>query len=226
MMNILNGGQHAADSTDSRPAAPAYTSPGLRLLDVGCAYGPFLQAAAEQGFQVHGLDVAREAVRYVREQLGISCGVGDFTTENGLQQIEGAELGFDVITMWYVIEHFPETGTVLRRVNALLRKGGVFAFSTPNATGISGRQNRTGFLKSSPQDHHTVWSPRTTTGILKRYGFQLRKVVVTGHHGERFLPHGRLAPESAVAAGLTAVSRMARLGDTFEAYAVKQRDLS
>jgi 2-polyprenyl-3-methyl-5-hydroxy-6-metoxy-1,4-benzoquinol methylase len=200
--------------------------PGPRLLDVGCAYGPFLQAAAEQGFQACGLDVAREAVRYVRDKLGIPCGVGDFTEEHGLEQIEGADQGFDVITMWYVIEHFRNTGAALRRANALLREGGIFAFSTPSATGISGRSNRTRFLENSPQDHFTVWSPRTTAGVLERYGFQLRKVVVTGHHGERFPWPGRLAPGSAIASGFDALSRVLRLGDTFEAYAVKRKDLA
>ncbi len=210
------------------PASAAHSaspSPGLRLLDVGCAYGPFLQAAAERGFQAHGLDVAREAARHVRDQLGIPCGVGDFTEEGGLREIEGAEMGFDVITMWYVIEHFPDAGAVLRRVNSLLRRGGVFAFSTPNSAGISGRKNRTRFLKDSPQDHYTIWSPRRTAGILECYGFRLRRVVVTGHHGERFPWPGRLSPDSAIASGFSALSRLLHLGDTFEAYAVKQRDL-
>ena len=214
-----------AVSSAATPAA-SQSSTGLRLLDVGCAYGPFLKASAELGFQAHGLDVAREAVRYVRDRLGIPCGVGDFTADGGLTEIEGAEMGFDVITMWYVIEHFRDTGAVLRRVNSLLRQGGVFAFSTPNAAGISGRKNLIRFLKNSPQDHYTVWSPRRTAGILKRYGFQLRSLVVTGHHGERFPRPGRVAPESAIASGFSALSRLLRLGDTFEAYAVKVRDPS
>jgi 2-polyprenyl-3-methyl-5-hydroxy-6-metoxy-1,4-benzoquinol methylase len=196
----------------------------LRMLDVGCAYGPFLQAATEQGFQAHGLDVAGEAVSYVREKLGIPCGQGDFAAEGALDQLEGAERGFHVVTMWYVVEHFRSAGAVLRRINALLPKGGVFAFSTPNAAGISGRRNRTRFLENSPQDHYTVWSPRTAAGILERYGFRLRKVVVTGHHGERFPWPGHPSPGSAIASGFSALSRMLRLGDTFEAYAVKQRD--
>jgi 2-polyprenyl-3-methyl-5-hydroxy-6-metoxy-1,4-benzoquinol methylase len=212
----------SAPSAALPSAAP--TPPDLRLLDVGCAYGPFLQAAAEGGFRAHGLDVAREAVRYVRDQLGIPCGLGDFTADAGLREIEGAELGFDVITMWYVIEHFRDAGAVLRRINSLLRREGVFAFATPNAAGISGRKNRIRFLKNSPQDHYTVWSPRRTAGILKRYGFRLRNVVVTGHHGERFPWPGRLAPESTLSSGFSALSRLLRLGDTFEAYAVKVRD--
>jgi 2-polyprenyl-3-methyl-5-hydroxy-6-metoxy-1,4-benzoquinol methylase len=201
-------------------------SSAVRLLDVGCAYGPFLQAAAERGFQPHGLDVAGEAVRYVRDELGIPCGQGDFATEGALDQLEGAEQGFNVVTMWYVIEHFRDAGAVLRRVNALLPAGGVFAFSTPNAAGISGRRNRTRFLENSPKDHYTVWSPRITAGILRRYGFRLSKVVVTGHHGERFPWPRRMDSRSVAASGFSAVSRVLRLGDTFEAYAVKQRDLA
>jgi hypothetical protein len=162
----------------------------------------------------------------VREELAIPCGLGDFSADDGLRELPGAESGFHVITMWYVIEHFPNVGAVLRRVNTLLPIGGVFAFSTPNARGISGRKNRSRFLENSPQDHYTVWSPRTTAGILKRYGFVLRNVVVTGHHGERFPWPGRLAPESAVTSGFSALSRLIRLGDTFEAYAVKTRDLA
>ena len=80
-------------------------------------------------------------------------------------------------------------------------------------------------MENSPQDHYTVWSPRCTAGILERYGFRLRKVVVTGHHGERFPWPGQLSPDSAIASGFSRLSRLLNLGDTFEAYAVKQRDM-
>jgi SAM-dependent methyltransferase len=167
------------------------------------------------------LEVSREAAEYVRDRLGIPCGVGDFSSGEGLGPMEASEGRFDVITMWYVIEHFKDTDGVLLRVNRLLKPGGVFAFSTPSAAGISGRRSRTGFLRRSPPDHYTVWSPRASRGILERFGFRLKRVVVTGHHGERFPWPGGLAPGSAPAGVFTALSRLLRLGDTFEAYAVK-----
>ena len=197
-----------------------------RLLDVGCAYGPFLQAASEMGYRVQGLDVSEEAVRYVRGRLGFPCALGDFDAPDGVGEITSGGRRFSVITMWYVIEHFRNTREVLERINRLLEPGGVLAFSTPSAAGISARKDRIRFLKQSPEDHYTVWSPRITAGILERFGFRLRKIVFTGHHGERFPWPKPLSPDSGVALGLARLSRLFGLGDTYEAYAVKVRELT
>jgi 2-polyprenyl-3-methyl-5-hydroxy-6-metoxy-1,4-benzoquinol methylase len=50
----------------------------LRLLDVGCAYGPFLEAAGEEGFVPDGIDPAEDAVRYVREKFKFKAFHGGF----------------------------------------------------------------------------------------------------------------------------------------------------
>lgn len=185
-----------------------------RLLDIGCAYGPFLQACREQGLQAEGCELSEEAARYVREQLGIPCRTADFEKEGpGF----GPAGGYQVVSMWYVLEHFRDPASVLRSVNRLLAPGGLLALSTPNAAGVSARRDREAFLRASPEDHGTVWSPAAARRILRRFGFRLRRVRVTGHHPERFPP---LLPPWA----LSALSRLLRLGDTFEAYAVKIGD--
>jgi SAM-dependent methyltransferase len=48
------------------------------LLDIGCAYGPFLAAAKEEGFSPHGIDPSEDAVRYVTEILKIPAIQGFF----------------------------------------------------------------------------------------------------------------------------------------------------
>ncbi len=189
---------------------------GLRVLDVGCAFGPFLAAARERGADASGIEVAAEAAAYVRDRLGLRCWQGRF------EEFEGPPGCCEVLSMWYVIEHFAALAPVLGRVNRLVARGGVFAFSTPNALGVSGRTRRAGFLEASPPDHFTVWDPPRARRVLARYGFRLVRVRVTGHHPERFpgAAHaGRAALRMAAAA-----SRALGLGDTFEAYAVKVRD--
>jgi 2-polyprenyl-3-methyl-5-hydroxy-6-metoxy-1,4-benzoquinol methylase len=193
----------------------------LSLLDIGCAYGPFLVAAAECGFSPVGIDPIEDAVRYVKDELGFPARHGFF--HEGLVDEFGKEC-FDVITLWYVIEHFEEPGKVLTDINLLLKTGGVLAFSTPSFSGISARKNLRGFLKNSPPDHFTIWSPRSCKKILKQYGFALKKIVVTGHHPERFPLFGRFADprkKDLLYRLLLLVSRLFRLGDTFEAYGVK-----
>jgi SAM-dependent methyltransferase len=184
-----------------------------RLLDVGCAYGAFLQAAQEQGFRAEGLDISPTAAGYVSDRLGIPCLMEDFTSPSGIGRPSGR---YDVLTLWYAIEHFRDTAAALRRVNRELRLGGILALGTPSAAGISARRNLRRYLESSPPDHFTIWGPRITVGVLSRFGFRLHRLRITGHHPERF-PASRALPVWALRSG----SRILGLGDTYEAYAVK-----
>jgi len=188
------------------------------ILDIGCAYGPFLAAAAQCGFSPVGVEPAPDAARYVKEELGFPCYQGFFPAAiNGLS-------GFDAVTLWYVIEHFEEVGEALREIHGLLKEGGALAFSTPSFSGISGRKSLSSFFMNSPSDHFTIWSPKICAWILRRYGFRLRKIVVTGHHPERFPLLGCFADpakKGPLYRFLLFISRLFRLGDTFEVYAVK-----
>jgi SAM-dependent methyltransferase len=196
---------------------PRKSARGGRLLDIGCAYGPFLAAARDAGFSPLGVDPAEDAAAYVRETLKLEARQGYFPAAS-----PGEEGGFDVITLWYVIEHFQDPRRVLAEIRRLLKPGGTLAFSTPSLSGVSGRKNRRAFLEKSPEDHWTVWSPRSCGRILKMAGFRLRRVHITGHHPERFPLIGRFArPGGIVYAILLRLSRIFRLGDTFEAYARK-----
>jgi len=204
-----------------------FTNGKPRILDVGCAYGPFLAAAAECGFSPAGVEPASDAARYVKEELGFPCYNGFFPAANAeeIRRLSNDASGsFDAVTMWYVIEHFEEVGKVLMEIHALLKEGGALAFSTPSFSGVSGRKSLASFLKNSPPDHYTIWSPQICAWILRRYGFRLRKIVVTGHHPERFPVIGRLAGKAkkgVLYRFLVFISRLFRLGDTFEVYAVK-----
>ncbi len=209
--------RHPAGATGGAVAG----APVGAIVDVGCAFGPFLDALREEGLKGFGVDVSADAVRYVRRVLGFPAVRGPFESlprETLPRRIAG-------VTFWYVLEHFADVDGVLRRAGAMLGPGGVLAFSTPNGRGISARADLLAFLRASPADHFTIFSPRGLRALLARYGFSLRLVRVTGHHPERFPGFlGRIGRGDGIASrALLLASGLFRLGDTFEAYAVKTR---
>jgi 2-polyprenyl-3-methyl-5-hydroxy-6-metoxy-1,4-benzoquinol methylase/spore coat polysaccharide biosynthesis predicted glycosyltransferase SpsG len=202
------------------------------LLDIGCAYGAFLAAAREEGFSPQGIDPAEDAVRYVTQTLGISAVQGYFPLTPEFEHKQTSVSGnyssfliphssFEVITLWYVIEHFRDCVPALAEIKKLLKPGGVLAFATPSFTGISGRGSLKRFLEHSPQDHWTIWSPAVCGKALGKAGFKVKKIVSSGHHPERFPLMGRFAhnKNSLLYRLLLATSKIFGLGDTIEVYA-------
>ncbi len=199
-----------------------YSSVTPTVLDIGCALGPFLDAANDSGWQAFGTDISEDAVSYVKEKLHYPALCASFP-QTDIASSFGIDK-FDAITMWYVIEHFQNVDEVLSAVSKLLKRGGIFAFSTPSASGVSARYNTQSFFEQSPADHYTLWEPSRTASILKRYGFEVVRIVSTGIHPERF-PQAQkpgFNEKSLQARLLRFASKAFRLGDTFEVYCRKE----
>jgi SAM-dependent methyltransferase len=103
-----------------------------RYLDVGCAYGGFLIAFAEQGFDVLGIEIEPNFANYgiincKEYKLNDKVIIGDFLN------VDEVKLGkFDLITCNDVIEHVKNPETTLRKLANLLNPGGVLFLEIPN----------------------------------------------------------------------------------------------
>ncbi|HZK19661.1 MAG TPA: methyltransferase domain-containing protein [Treponemataceae bacterium] len=184
------------------------------ILDIGCAYGPFLSAAADTGWIPYGTDISKDAVDYVNNELGYPAVQSFFPVFNPAEKFGRSR--FDAVSMWYVIEHFENLDTVLSKVACLIKPNGVFAFSTPSGSGVSATYNREEFFSNNPSDHYSIFEPKKIQSIMKRYGFKVQKILYTGHHAERF-PNYTKDKEKKI----MLKSKMMNLGDTFEVYCIK-----
>ena len=208
-----------------------------KLLDIGCAYGPFLEASKLSLWQPIGTDICREAVEYVNNTLHIPAFVSAFPAmPNSFEYIYKKQLtgsGYDTrvepiknesfmaVTMWYVIEHFQDLDAVLQKVASLLVPGGIFAFSTPNLSGITGKQSMYEFVYNSPIDHYSIWDSNEVVKVLEKYNFKVCRIVSVGHHPERFKLPFKIKKGGLVWKILDFISRKYSLGDGMEIYCMK-----
>jgi SAM-dependent methyltransferase len=102
------------------------------LLDVGCASGGFLQVCLRNGFQVTGVEPAKEFAERAEAALE---GKGKVFCAT-LQEAPLRASSFDVVTLWDVLEHVADPVDFLRRCESLLKTGGYLFANVPDIASI------------------------------------------------------------------------------------------
>lgn len=111
--------------------------PGRDVLDLGCRDGALTQAYAG-GNEIVGIDADREALAEA-QKLGIETRWADL--DDALPFEDGT---FDVVVAGELLEHLRDPRRVVSEVLRVLRPGGTFVGSVPNAYRL---KNRLRFLR-------------------------------------------------------------------------------
>lgn len=134
------------------------------LLDIGCADGRFVYAAAARGIDARGIDHAARLV-----SLGNERHRGRRLDVASIEGLVGRGELFDAVTLFEVIEHVPDPLAVLRVAASALRPGGVLVVSTPNRLG----RPRPPATLDRPPHHLTRWTPATLQRVLREAGAEV-----------------------------------------------------
>jgi 2-polyprenyl-3-methyl-5-hydroxy-6-metoxy-1,4-benzoquinol methylase len=187
-----------------------------RLLDVGCALGFFLDVAESRGWQATGVEVSEFAANWAREHLNVTV------INSSFADVVLEPESYDVVTFFFVAEHFKDVEKIIERAYAALKRGGLIVCALPNVRGISARVDMKRYVQVHPKDHYFDTCPRNIARFLKHHGFHRCRIRVTGIHPERFFKKLGMGERSAVFSRLyAAVARVLRLGDTFEYFGRK-----
>ena len=125
---------------------------GLRLLDVGCGTGWFLDSAREAGFEVAGHEPGEALRKWTEQRLNSRIWGCDFT------ELPAGET-FDVITMFDVIEHVSDPPAYLRSAREHLRPEGLLIVFTPNVDSLGIHEVGAQSSLIVPTDHLVYFSP-------------------------------------------------------------------
>jgi len=132
-----------------------------KILDVGCSFGFFLDAARWRGWKVTGVEVSEYAAKYAIAKLGL-------TVINGpIGEAKVEENSFDVITMWYVAEHLRNPKQVLGRLSNFLKDDGMLVVSTPNVDSYRAKIEGGRWRIWIPPVHLLYFSPLTIRTLFK-----------------------------------------------------------
>lgn len=97
----------------------------LKLLDVGCATGVFLDLARSMNFEVTGVEISRELSDYAKINFNLNI-------VDSIYSIQANNF-YDVITLNDVIEHIPhnELKKLMDKILSLLKPNGCLVVRTP-----------------------------------------------------------------------------------------------
>ena len=147
---------------------------GAKLLEVGCAKGWFLAAAAERGAKAKGIEPELANVEIARA-AGLSVEAGFFPADL-------ADKGpYDLVVFNDVFEHLPSPAAAIKDVAALLSPGGLVAINLPSshgtlywiasiwtALGMNGPFERM-WQKGFPSPHLSYFSPSNLSALVERH---------------------------------------------------------
>jgi len=139
---------------------------GGRTLDIGCGYGFFLDEMKQKGFAVSGMDVSPTAVGYAAKR-GFDVRLGTLDT------VAFEEGAFDVVTMFYVLEHIPDPLKALQQVKRILKPGGLLLLRLPHTTPIVKALSVLGINNNlyDPPFHLNDFSASSIKTLLSKAGY-------------------------------------------------------
>lgn len=146
-----------------------------RLLEIGAAYGFFLELAAEH-FQVVGYEVNAEAARFARDTLGLDVRTSDFL-EAGADDVGGP---VDVTVMWDVTEHLERPDLFLARIAQLSSPGALLCITTGDIGSRLARWRGRKWRLIHPPTHLHYFDRQTLTRLLDNCGFRVLEIHTEG----------------------------------------------
>jgi SAM-dependent methyltransferase len=148
-----------------------------KVLDIGCGYGFFLQEMKSRGWKVDGIEISQTGREYAVNQWGIEV----FSEPTALLQLP--ENSFDVVTLFYVIEHVPDPLDLMKAVKRVLKPRGFVLMRWPHTTPVVrllGPFSRKLDLYQTPY-HLYDFSPMTIERLLRQAGFKSIETLIAGH---------------------------------------------
>ena len=141
-----------------------------KMLDVGCAFGFFLDVGKKRGWDTYGVEVSKYAADYARESLGLKV------VSEPLVESKFPKGYFDVITMWNVIAHFPNPRQVFQYCSEILKDDGILVVSAANVESSLARIRGSEWRIWLPPFHLTYFSETSLKNMFRMCNLEIFEI--------------------------------------------------
>ncbi len=139
---------------------------GARVLDVGCGRGVVLGALANRGFEVHGVEISKEATVGAdpRARIRIAPQLSDAGYEADF---------FDEVLIWHVLEHLHDPRGTLEEALRILRPGGRLVVAVPNFSSLQARWSGAAWFHLDAPRHLYHFPLSSLVRLVEEVGFSI-----------------------------------------------------
>lgn len=142
------------------------------FFEIGCGMG-YVQDILKHKYKnldIYGMEISEYAGNFAQEQFGVKMSIGAF------EKLPFADNYFDVIYNGGVLEHVEDPYILLRKVYAILKKGGTLITTVPNYGSIYRKLNSN--WKNLNIFHLFYYSEKNIGILLKKVGFKINTIDV------------------------------------------------
>jgi signal peptidase II len=159
-INLINFKKRLQKLQQLKPEIGSY-------LDIGCAYGDSLDAAAEFRIEtIQGVELSKMACEKARAK-------GYSVFQGTLQEASLSIKTYDLITLSDVIEHVENPKTLIEDCRKHLNPEGLIALHTPNFNSWSARLLKSKWFHLKQFEHICFFTPETIQNMLEQIGFSM-----------------------------------------------------
>lgn len=142
---------------------------GLKLLELGSAYGFFLDEASKY-FECLGIEVSMPAAEHSRRR-------GHRVLDGILTERVVSEIGtVDVVALFDVVEHLADPIATFRLIDRCLNENGVVVLTTGDIESLYAKFFSRSWRLMTPPQHTFFFSPRTLRAIFEKMNYKVEVV--------------------------------------------------
>ena len=147
-----------------------YVPPSKKLLEVGSAYGFFLELAKDI-YECSGIERNPEVAKKVSNRLSLEVSGGPFL------DMPVSNETYDLVVSLDTIEHVPSPRKFVEKIASLLKPEGYVFLETGNIDAFLPRIRKESWRLIYPPEHLSYLSARILSKLLQETGFEVQEII-------------------------------------------------